>query len=192
MVDADGAVRALMFGPPGSGKGTQAAILAERFEIPAISTGDMLREAVAEGSELGRRVESTVSAGQLVDDDTMGSVVRRRLDREDAREGFLLDGYPRTIPQAETLDEILEDRGWDLTAVVFLEVPEDVLVDRALGRGREDDSEAVIRKRIEVYREKTEPVIGYYDDRDVICRIDGDRSVEAITDEITEVLEERA
>ena len=170
----------VLLGPPGSGKGTQAALLAERLGIPSISTGDMVRMAIADGSELGRRVEQIVSSGELVDDETMGQIVETRLARQDARNGFLLDGYPRTLPQAGTLDRILRDSGRRLTAVIMIDVPEDELVSRMLGRGRADDRDDVIRRRLAVYREQTEPLTDHYRGLDLLLEIEGDRSIEEV------------
>lgn len=174
-------LRAVMLGAPGSGKGTQAEVLAKALGIPAISTGEMLRQAVAAGSELGGRVEGIMAAGKLVDDALMAEVVADRLARPDAAAGFLLDGYPRTPPQAVTLDELLAAREARLDAVVLLEVPEEELVRRALGRRRADDTEEVIRERLRVYREKTEPLVDHYQRRGVLVRIDGNRPINTVT-----------
>ena len=191
MVDAnvkgDG-LRLVMLGPPGSGKGTQAEILAEKLGLPAISTGEMLRRAVASGSELGQRVQSIMSSGALVDDDTMAEVVRERLGREDAAAGYLLDGYPRTLAQADTLAGILDAGNVALDAVVFIDVPEDELVRRSLLRQREDDTEEVVRRRQEVYRQSTAPLIEYYDRLGLLRRIDGDRTIEDVNAGIREAL----
>ena len=171
----------VLLGPPGAGKGTQAALLTEAAGVPAISTGDMLRGAVAEGSDLGKRVQGIMASGALVDDDTMADVVRDRLARPDAREGFLLDGYPRTLPQAETLAGILREVGEELDAVLSVEVPEEELVRRAVARNRgDDDREEVVRERLRVYREKTEPLIGYYRERGLLRSIDGHREIEDV------------
>lgn len=191
MADAQ-AIRAVMLGAPGSGKGTQAELLARRLGIPAISTGDMLRQAVADGSDLGRRVHGTMAAGGLVDDELMSQVVRRRLQQGDAGVGFLLDGYPRTTAQAGALDELLELDGRKLDAVLLLEVPEPVLVRRAIARRREDDGEAVVRERLRVYREKTEPLVDHYAERGLLRRIDGDRDVEAVTESLLRALDGKA
>ncbi len=185
---AGGNLRAVMLGPPGSGKGTQAEIIAGRLGIPAISTGEMLRQAVAAGSDLGRRVQSIMAAGELVDDGTMAEVVRERLGQPDARSGFLLDGYPRTLAQVATLDGILEARGWELDAVVLLEVPEEELVRRAVARQRADDRDEVIRERLRVYAEKTAPLVGYYRDRGLLREIDGARPIAEVTGDILGVL----
>ena len=187
-VSTDGGLRLVMLGPPGSGKGTQAEILAEKLGIPAISTGEMLRRAVASGSELGRRVESIMASGSLVDDDTMAEVVRERLSRDDASDGYMLDGYPRTLAQADTLEAVLAESGRKLDAVVFVDAPEDELVRRALARQRADDTEEVVRHRQEVYRQKTAPLIEYYEGLGLLRRVDGDRTIEEVNAGILEVL----
>jgi len=179
--DSGAGSRVVLLGPPGAGKGTQGQVLCEHLGVPAISTGDMLREAVADGSELGGKVQGIMASGALVDDATMAEVVRERLAKPDALKGFLLDGYPRTLPQAETLAGILREAGRDLDAVLLVDVPEDELVRRALLRGRGDDKEEVIRERLRVYREKTEPLIGYYRERGLLREIDGNRPVEEVT-----------
>jgi adenylate kinase len=171
----------VLLGPPGAGKGTQAQLLSARLGVPAISTGDMLREAVTAGSELGRRVEGIMAAGKLVDDELMAEVVRDRLAKPDAAAGYLLDGYPRTLPQAKTLEGILQESGQQLDAVVMVDVPVDELVRRSLLRGRADDTEEVIRERQRVYREKTEPLIGYYRQLGVLREIDGYLPVDEVT-----------
>jgi adenylate kinase len=171
----------VLLGPPGAGKGTQAQLLAGRVGVPAISTGDMLRAAVAAGSELGRRVDGVMASGALVDDALMAEVVRERVAQPDAARGYLLDGYPRTLPQAETLAGILQDAGQALDAVLLIDVPVDELVRRSLLRGRGDDTEEVIRERQRVYREKTEPLIGYYRQRGLLREIDGNCPVEEVT-----------
>jgi adenylate kinase len=181
VADAVEPLKIVLLGPPGAGKGTQAQLLSARLGVPAISTGDMLREAVAAGSELGRRVEGIMAAGKLVDDELMAEVVRDRLAKPDAQRGYLLDGYPRTLPQAKTLEGILTDAGQQLDAVVMVDVPVDELVRRSLLRGRADDTEEVIRERQRVYREKTEPLIGYYRERGLLREIDGFRPVEEVT-----------
>jgi adenylate kinase len=178
-----------MLGAPGSGKGTQAAILAERLGVPAISTGDMLRAAVAAGNELGRRVDDIMSSGALVDDATMEAVVRERLAHSDARHGFLLDGYPRTLDQARALERILGERGERLGDVLLIDVPEAELVARALARKRTDDREEVIRERLRVYREKTAPLIGYYRERRLLAEVDGHQPIERVTSALLSALE---
>jgi len=185
---ADEAVRAVMLGAPGSGKGTQAELLADVLGVPAISTGAMLRQAVSAGNSLGERVKGTMASGALVDDALMSEVVRQRLDLDDAGRGFLLDGYPRTTQQAATLDSLLRERGRRLDAVVLLDVPESVLVKRAVARKREDDLEQVVRERLRVYREKTEPLVAHYAGRGLLRRINGDRDIRDVTASILRAL----
>jgi len=180
--------RLVFLGPPGSGKGTQAEILAERLGVPHISTGAMLRDAVGEGSELGKKVEGIMSSGALVDDDTMAAVVEERLAKQDAQHGFILDGYPRTLPQAETLDGILSGASSGLDAVVLIDVPVEELVTRSLARKRADDTEEVIRERQRVYREKTEPLIGHYQSKGLLREVDGHTTIDDVTARILEVL----
>lgn len=184
--------RLLIFGPPGAGKGTQAEYIAAQLRIPAISTGEMLRAAVAEGNELGRMVDSIMAEGALVDDTTMAGVVRARLAKEDAQQGFLLDGYPRTRGQAETLAAILLEQEIALDAVIYLDVPEDVLVDRVLARGRADDQEEVIRERIKVYERKTKPVLDFYRGNDLILSVDGNQGIDEVRQSIDALLGESA
>ena len=185
--------RVLLFGPPGSGKGTQAALLAERLGVLAISTGEMLRKAIAVGNELGHRVDSILSSGALVDDATMAEIVRERLAQPDVRGGFLLDGYPRTLGQAATLEEILRGRGETLDAAVFLEVPEGELVRRMSGRqkqaGRADDDPEVVRERLRVYEQKTAPLVDYYHQRGLLRRVDGNRPVGQVAEAILAALQ---
>jgi adenylate kinase len=172
--------RIVLLGPPGCGKGTQAARLAGTLGVPAISTGDMLREAVASGSELGEAVKAILADGGLVDDETMAGVVRERLAREDAQAGFLLDGYPRTVPQAGTLASVLEGQGALLERVILFEVPQGVLIERALGRKRADDTAEVIQKRLKVYDELTAPLVDLYSAQGILARIDGNGSMEGV------------
>jgi adenylate kinase len=172
--------RVVFLGPPNSGKGTQAVGLAALLGVPAISTGDMLRAEKAAGSELGKRVQSVLDSGQLVDDDLMAEVVTSRLAQSDALEGFLLDGYPRTLPQAATLEGILEGQGAKLDHVLLVEAPEEVLVKRALGRGRVDDTDEVVRERLRVYRRQTEPLVDYYRRQNLLQEIDGNQPIETV------------
>lgn len=176
-----GGLRAVLLGAPGSGKGTQAEFLAASLGLPAISTGAMLRDAVAHGSALGSKVEGIMACGGLVDDALMAEVVRERLGRPDAAGGFLLDGYPRTTGQAAMLDSILAERQEQLDAVLLLEVPEAVLVERAVARKRADDGEEVVRERLRVYREKTEPLVEHYERRNLLRRVDGNRTMREVT-----------
>ncbi len=170
--------RLLLLGPPGAGKGTQAKRLATALGIPHVSTGDMLRLAVSEGTELGRKVEAIMAAGELVPDDLMIAVVEDRLARSDAQCGYLLDGFPRTAAQADAL------AGDAIDGVVLLEVSDAEIVSRLIRRaeqeGRTDDTEDVIRRRLEVYREQTAPLIGLYQERGMLHEVDGVGSVEEV------------
>jgi adenylate kinase len=181
--------RIVLLGAPGSGKGTQAVLLAGHLDVPTVSTGDMLRAAVAAKSELGERVESVMAAGELVSDALMADVVRARLDQGDTRRGFVLDGYPRTLPQAATLDELLADQDAALDAVVLLAVPEETLVRRALGRQRADDREDIVRERLRVYRSATEPLVARYRSLGLLHRVDGTVPVAEVTSSVLRTLE---
>jgi len=173
-------LRIVLLGAPGCGKGTQAARLAETLGIPAISTGDMLRAAVAAGNELGGRVEGVMASGALVDDELMAEVVRDRLSQPDADAGFLLDGYPRTAPQAGTLEEILN--GSQIDHVVTIDVPDEELVQRIVLRGRgADDREEVVWERLQVYAAQTEPLIAHYEELGLLRRVNGNVPIEQVT-----------
>lgn len=182
------ATRILLLGPPGAGKGTQAARLVERLGIPQISTGDMLRAAVTAGSELGRQAKATMERGDLVSDEIVIGVARERLAEPDAQDGFVLDGFPRTVAQAEALDGILEGAGIKLERCIAISVDEDALVARLLRRaeieGRTDDNEASIRNRMRVYREQTAPLLSYYGERGVLAEVDGEGAIEEIAHRI--------
>lgn len=182
-------MRLIFLGAPGSGKGTQAKLLSQRLGIPQISTGEMLREAVRAGTELGRQAKAIMEAGELVPDDVIIGLIRERLKEADARGGFILDGFPRTPQQAAALDRLLEEGNFDgLTSVLNLSVPEDVLVNRMLGRAasenRTDDRPETIRERLAVYRRKTEPLIGFYKERGLLTDVDGSGDIEAIAGRI--------
>jgi adenylate kinase len=189
-------MRANVLGPPGSGKGTQAKLLAQRMGVPAISTGDMLREAVRLGTPLGLRAKSIMEAGKLVPDDVVIGLIRERISLPDARGGFLLDGFPRTIEQAVALDRLLEGNGEALDAVINLLVPEGTLVERMVGRaaveGRPDDRPETVRERLRVYREKTVPLVDYYDARGARIDVDGSGSIEEVSGRIDRAAAARA
>ncbi len=175
-------MRLLVVGPQGSGKGTQAKRIAAAHGIPHVATGDILRSAVAEGTELGRRVQPILERGDLVPDELMIDLIRERLAGE---EGFLLDGFPRTLPQAEALDGMLEEIGKPLDVVVLLDVSDAVATERLLGRqreeGRSDDAPDAIRTRLRLYHELTEPVVEHYRDAGLLVSVDGEQAVEDVT-----------
>jgi adenylate kinase len=182
-----------MMGPPGAGKGTQATFIAEHFGIPAISTGDIFRANVAEGTPLGVEAKRYMDAGDYVPDEITNKMVRNRIDEPDADPGFLLDGYPRTLAQVEELDGMVEFTGHRLDAAVVLTVDDEEIVQRLLQRaeveGRSDDSEDVIRRRQQVYREQTEPLIEVYRDRGILVEVDGMGEVDQVTKRIFEALD---
>jgi len=186
------AKRLLLLGPPGAGKGTQATRLAERYGIPQISTGDMLRAAVAAGTELGRRARALMERGELVPDDLVIGVAAARLAQDDAAEGFVLDGFPRTVAQAEALRSLLDRSGLQLERCVAMAVDEGAIVRRLLLRarveGRKDDNEATIRERMRVYREQTAPLIAYYRTQGILAEVDGMGSVDEVARRIEEAL----
>lgn len=193
--EARRATRLLIVGPQGSGKGTQGVRIAEAFGIPAISTGDVFRGAVAAGSELGRQVKAVIEAGELVSDELTSQVVRERLEQEDAAGGFLLDGYPRNIAQVRDLDAFLEGRGETLDAVIELSVPREEsiarLTRRAKEQGRTDDTEEVIANRLAIYERETAPILGVYRTRGIVDEIDGTGTLDEVTARIIGALEAR-
>jgi adenylate kinase len=170
-------MRFVFLGPPGSGKGTQAKLLAENLDIPAISTGEILRAAVREGSPLGLKAKAVMEDGELVSDDLMVDLIRERLAAPDARRGFILDGFPRTLDQAGALDSLLKGNEMALASVINLSVPETVLIDRLQGRSglesRADDRRETVLERLRVYREKTEPLIEHYRRKGLLADVDG-------------------
>jgi adenylate kinase len=172
----------VFFGPPGAGKGTQADRFAARHRIPKISTGDMLRKAIQDGTRVGTIVRDTLQRGALVGDDLIISIVAERLEQPDTANGFVLDGFPRTIPQAAALDALLTDRGG--LSVVALVVHADEVIRRLAGRGREDDEAFVIKERLAVYMRETEPVLEYYRRRSVVAILDGNRPLDEVTESI--------
>jgi adenylate kinase len=180
----------VFFGPPGAGKGTQADRFAARHHIPKISTGDMLRKAVQDGTRVGQLVRATLQCGALVGDDLIISLVAERLEQPDTAKGFVLDGFPRTIPQAAALDALVADRGG--VSVIALVVHSDEVVRRLSVRGREDDDAFVIKERLAVYSHETEPVLEYYRRRGVVTVLDGNRPLDEVTAEINQAVLKRA
>jgi adenylate kinase len=185
-------IRLLLIGPPGAGKGTQAALLAKRYSIPAISTGDIFRENVANETPLGIEAKGFMDRGEYVPDSLTNALVRDRLSQPDAAAGFLLDGYPRTIDQVHELDDVLHENGTKLDVVVQLTADSDELVTRlslrASQQGRTDDTPDVIRKRQDVYEEQTAPLIDVYAARCLVAMVDGLGAVDEVTARIAEVL----
>jgi adenylate kinase len=175
-------------GPPGAGKGTQAKFVADHFGIPAISTGDIFRANVSQGTPLGIEAKSYMDKGEYVPDSVTNLMVRNRIDEPDAEPGFLLDGYPRTLAQVEELDGMINFTGHQLDAVVCLTVDQDEIVQRLLQRaqieGRADDTEDVIRRRQEVYLEQTEPLIEVYRERGIVVEVDGMGEVAEVTERV--------
>lgn len=188
-------VRLILLGPPGAGKGTQAVKLAEKFGIPAISTGDIFRANVAERTELGQTAQRYMDAGEYVPDEVTNAMVADRLSQDDARAGFLLDGYPRTEPQVQELDTMLQGAGVELDAVIELTADSDEVVARLLKRaeeqGRADDTESVIRRRLEVYADQTEPLVRIYTDRGLLIEVDGLGGIDEVSERLVVALEDK-
>lgn len=188
-------MRLILLGPPGAGKGTQAKILIERYGIPQLSTGDILRKAIADQTPMGLEAKAIIDRGDLVSDDIVNGIVSDRLDQEDCKPGYVLDGFPRTIPQAKALDQMLVEKGMQLDAVVEIKADTETLVQRVLNRAKEtggaraDDNEGVVRNRLEVYREQTEPLVEYYRGKGLLKSIDGMQSVEQVSSDIEKALQ---
>jgi adenylate kinase len=193
-------MRLILLGPPGAGKGTQAQRLVEKYGIPQLSTGDMLRGAVAAGTEVGQRAKAVMDAGELVSDDIVNQIVSERIDQPDCRDGFILDGYPRTVPQAKALSEMLDAKGTPLTAVVEFKVDETALMQRiekrvadtraAGGIVRGDDNAESFKKRLEEYRQKTAPLSAYYEGTGELRTVNGMAPMDAVTAEIEAIVGE--
>lgn len=179
--------RFIFLGPPGAGKGTQAKILADEANIPHISTGDILRTAIEEETSLGQKAKEYVDAGELVPDSLILDLIRERLQQPDAQEGWILDGFPRNVGQAEFLDQLLAELKQDTVCILNLQVPDEQLMSRLLQRHRRDDNETTIRHRLEIYHQQTEPIIQFYSDRNVHS-VNGDRSPEEVTHSLKEII----
>ena len=188
-------IRILLIGPPGAGKGTQAALLAKHFGIPAISTGDIFRENVRNETPLGLEAKAFMDRGEYVPDTLTNALVRDRLNQDDAAAGFLLDGYPRTIEQVQELDDILEETEAKLDVVVQLTADAEELLRRLSGRaqeqGRSDDTPDVIKRRLDVYEEQTAPLIDIYASRSLVAKVNGLGEIGDVTNRIIEVLDAR-
>ena len=187
--------RLLLIGPPGAGKGTQAVRLREMLGVPAISTGDIFRANVRDQTPLGVQAKAFMDAGDNVPDSLTNDLVRDRLEQADCASGFLLDGYPRTLDQVAFLDAFLAEHGTAMDVVVELVADPDVVVERlrqrALEQGRSDDDESVVRHRLEVYREQTAPLIGVYEERGLLVKVDGIGEIDEVTERIASALAER-
>ncbi|MFJ5144726.1 MULTISPECIES: adenylate kinase [unclassified Curtobacterium] len=187
--------RLIIVGPPGAGKGTQAGRIAEGFGVPAISTGDIFRKNVSEGTPLGVQAKAIMDAGNYVPDELTNELVKSRLAEPDAEQGFLLDGYPRTVGQVEYLDALLAEQGTGIDAVVQLVADQDALVARLLKRaedqGRSDDNEETIRRRQEVYTEQTAPIVAAYAERGLVVDVDGLGGIDEVGDRIQAALSSR-
>jgi adenylate kinase len=191
-------MRLILLGPPGSGKGTQAQRLVQRYGIVQLSTGEMLRAAVAAGTPVGLQVKDIMAGGGLVPDEVVISIISDRIDQPDAKKGFILDGFPRTVPQAATLDELLKKKHLKLDAVIELRVNESALLERVERRAEEtrargeevriDDTSEVLTKRLASYRALTEPLIHYYSERRKLLTVDGMMTIEHVTREINRIL----
>ena len=185
-------VNLILLGAPGSGKGTQGVLIAERLGIPKVSTGDLLRAAVRGATPLGQQAQGYMEQGLLVPDEIVLGLIEEVLESPDARQGMLMDGFPRTIAQAEAVDRLLADRGRSVDRVPVIDVPEEELVKRLLGRaaeqGRADDTPEAIRKRLVVYEEQTAPLIAFYDDKGLVVKIDGLGSIDDIAERVREAL----
>jgi adenylate kinase len=179
--------RLIFLGPPGAGKGTQAQRLAAMLNIPHISTGEILRNAIAQGTSLGQKAQSYVDKGELVPDELLLDLIRDRLNQPDAKNGWILDGFPRNVNQASFLETLLQELNQNCDCI-NLEVPDEVLLDRLLARGRKDDSPETIRRRLEIYHHDTAPLIDFYRNRSVLKSVNGSRSMEEVTDSLKQVV----
>jgi adenylate kinase len=186
-------MRLILFGPPGAGKGTQADAISENFSLPHIATGDIFRENVKNATDLGRQAKEYMDQGALVPDDIVIAMIDERLSRDDVSDGFLLDGFPRTVAQAEALDEVLTTHGTAIDAVLRLLVDDEELVSRLLQRaqeqGRSDDTREVVETRLQVYRNETEPLVDRYRQQGVLHEIDGQGSIDEVRARVRDAIQ---
>jgi adenylate kinase len=189
-------MRIVLLGAPGSGKGTQAALMVEDLKLPHISTGDLLRAAVAAGSELGKKAKAVMDRGELVSDDIMLGLIEERLSQDDVKPGFILDGYPRNLAQAGALDELLDRIGQPVDEALQIDVDPEMVVariaKRAAEEGRSDDTEEVVRNRLKIYAEQTAPVIDYYAGKGILSRVLGEGTIEEVFQRVRGVLQIRS
>jgi adenylate kinase len=183
-------MRIIIFGPPGAGKGTQASLISKEYQIPHLSTGEIFRSAIKNETKLGKEVKAILDAGDLVPDEKVVALVEEELKKPKYDNGYILDGFPRTIPQAEAFDELLESNNKSLDAFLLLEVPQVELVDRILsrGEGRSDDTPEKVKTRLKVYWKETQPVLDYYKEQEVVKEIDGVGSIDEIFERIKKAL----
>ena len=181
--------RLIFLGPPGAGKGTQALILSDLYQIPHISTGDILRAAVQAETPLGIKARNYMDAGELVPDHLILDLIKERLSQSDTQEGWILDGFPRNVSQAAFLEKLLQELQLTADCVLNLEVPDEILVERLLARNRKDDNETTIRRRLEVYHQDTVPVISFYSARGMLKAVNGHNSLEGVTTALTAIID---
>ncbi len=188
-------MRLILLGPPGAGKGTQAQRLVERHEIVQLSTGDMLRAAVAAGTEIGLKAKAIMDAGELVPDDVVVGIINDRIEKADAKNGFILDGFPRTVGQAEALDAMLKQKGLKLDAVIEIKVDEGILLSRIEKRAgetpggpRADDNADALKKRLAVYKEQTAPLVDHFRSKALLKTVDGMKGIDEVSRSIEDAL----
>lgn len=184
-------MKVILFGAPGAGKGTQASLIREHYDIPHLSTGDIFRSAIKNETPLGVKVKSILDSGELVPDKTVVDLVAEELEKPAYKEGYILDGFPRTVQQAESFDKLLDNKGSEIDAFIALTVPKEELIKRILsrGEGRSDDTEEGIRKRLNVYEEETRPVKSYYEEKGLVHEVEGTGSIEEIFSRIKTLLD---
>ena len=180
-------MRIILFGPPGCGKGTQATFISEYLSIPHLSTGDMLRSAVSSGSEIGLKAKNIMESGGLVSDQIVLSIVEERIAKDDCEKGFILDGFPRTVNQAEKLDLLLSTNN-KLDYVLRIRVDEEEIIKRLIDRAREDDKPDIIKNRFKSYNSETQPLIPFYEERKILFNIDGMQEIEKVSEDIKKVI----
>lgn len=178
----------IFLGPPGAGKGTQSQVVAESLDIPHISTGDILRSAISNQTPLGIKAKTYVDNGDLVPDELILDLIKERLSQDDANKGWILDGFPRNVAQADFLSNLLNDLNQEFTAVINLDVADEVVTQRLLSRGRKDDNEETIKNRLLVYRQQTAPLIDYYQKHNLLKNVNGDRQLDDISKEIQAIV----